>query len=300
MIPQNHPLDSLKTQRSCSRLLVGDNASWRLDNMSNIAAVLYTALFSTVGDLVGKFRSSNPTWLKPPSSKSERLGLSRNNVENSFLASVDHLAHLLSRHADGSHHHAPCEINNADATSSSPKHRVDCIITSPPYCTRIDYTVATRVELAILSKLVPMNLEELGSKMIGTTKVPKIGVRPSVEWGSECLSFLESVRSHRSKASAGYYYKTHVDYFDKMARSISLFSSSLRTGGTAAMIVQDSYYKDIHNDVPSILAQMATSRGLILLKKSDFTSTQSISRINSRARRYGTSIPVESVMCFAK
>src|SRR5690625_7553408 len=31
-----------------------------------------------------------------------------------------------------------------------PDHTIDCIITSPPYCTRIDYPIMTRLELAFL------------------------------------------------------------------------------------------------------------------------------------------------------
>jgi len=50
--------------------------------------------------------------------------------------------------------------------------------------------------------------------------VPKAKPAPTKSWGPACIDFLKAVNAHTSKASAGYYYSTHLDYFDKMARSL--------------------------------------------------------------------------------
>ena len=41
-------------------------------------------------------------------------------------------------------------------------------------------------------------------------------------------------------------------------------------GGRAVLVVQDSYYKDVHNDLPTITAEMAQSVGLKLQRREDF------------------------------
>src|SRR5207247_7810722 len=42
---------------------------------------------------------------------------------------------------------------------------VDLALTSPPYCTRIDYTAATRIELAVLGPLLSTSARALGKQM---------------------------------------------------------------------------------------------------------------------------------------
>jgi hypothetical protein len=189
----------------------------------------------------------------------------------------------------------------ADATIARPPHPVDCIITSPPYCTRIDYTAGTRIELALIAPLVEIDADDLRRRMIGTTMVPARVIEPRIEWGEKCNIFLEAVRNHRSKASSGYYYATHIDYFDKMWRSIANLGSSLRPAGIMVLIVQDSFYKDIHNDLALMLTEMAQNKDLLLCRRADFLSKTCMSRVNSRAVAHGTrGGSTESVLFFVK
>jgi hypothetical protein len=111
---------------------------------------------------------------------------------------------------------------------------VDFVLTSPPYCTRIDYTAATRIELAVLAPLLKTPERALGRQMIGSTQVPKGEIELDEGWGETCLRFLAALKAHPSKASGGYYYRTHLDYFDKMNRSMQRLAVALKTGGRAA------------------------------------------------------------------
>ena len=105
---------------------------------------------------------------------------------------------------------------------------------------------------------------------------------------------------HPSKASGGYYYKTHLDYFDKMARSLSRVTTALKPGGRAVFVVQDSYYKEIHNDLPQIVKEMGGKHGLKLSKRKDF-HLRSMSDINPGRKNYERpSGATESVLCFIK
>ena len=187
------------------------------------------------------------------------------------------------------------------ATMSLPPASMDFVLTSPPYCTRIDYTAATRIELAVLAPLVHSSTKELGRQMIGSTQVPRRNIEISPNWGTRCGAFLEAVRRHPSKASDGYYYRTHVDYFDKISQSITNIVSGLKPSRRAVLVVQDSYYKEIHNDLPSIIADIAEERGLSLRRREDFHLSRSMSGINPHSRTYKRPAgAVEAVLCFEK
>ncbi|WP_051505707.1 hypothetical protein [Mesorhizobium sp. WSM2561] len=177
---------------------------------------------------------------------------------------------------------------------------IDFVLTSPPYCTRIDYTAATRVELAVLGPLLKVRPRELGRQMIGSVQVPNDVIEINESWGPSCASFLAALKRHRSKASAGYYYKTHLDYFDKMARSLDRVSKALKPGGQAVFVIHDSYYKDIHNDLPTILEEMRTRQGLYLSGRQDF-HLRSMSDINPGRKTYMRPPgATKSVLCFLK
>ena len=198
--------------------------------------------------------------------------------------------------------HAVTELRLADTTTTAlDAASVDLVLTSPPYCTRIDYSAATRIELAVLHSLVCLQMEDLGRRMIGSTRVPDHAIAVENSWGDTCGRFLAALKVHPSKASGGYYYKTHLDYFEKMSRSLANVSTSLKPGGAAILVVQDSYYKDIHNDLPTITAEMATAKGLKLRRRVDFHLTRSMAGINPHTRTYKRAAgAIEAVLCFEK
>ncbi len=288
-------------EQSCRETLVDGTAASDVDKFSSLAAAFYMALFSVTRKMASTFRTSNPTWIRLPKDKTERIRVSKKEIHLAFIETIEAIrVHLAYRQVD-LFQRMSCQIKTADATTTVPDQLVDCVLTSPPYCTRIDYTAATRVELAIIQPVAGVDAETLRSKMIGTTKVPTEKVPLGAEWGAACLAFLSAVREHPSKASSGYYYFTHVDYYDKMYRSIRNVAKALREKGSAILIVQDSFYKDLHNDLPSIVIEMAASQKLELQRRSDFISRQCMSRINSRAVAYGTRTgSTESVLCFTK
>lgn len=173
-------------------------------------------------------------------------------------------------------------------------------LTSPPYCTRIDYTAATRIELAVLSPLLKTAERALGRQMIGSTQVPSTEIEVDEAWGETCLTFLVALRAHPSKASGSYYYRTHLDYFDKISRSMKRLASGLKPCGRAVLVVQDSYYKDIHNDLPKIIAEIGAHHGLTLGESKAFR-LGSMSDINPGRQSYmRPSGATEAVLCFTK
>jgi hypothetical protein len=272
---------------------------WKVEDLSSIAAIFYTSLFSISRRMASAFRTSNPTWIRLPTNEQERAEFSREEIEKRFISAV--LASRLAVGRGNPFQRVACEVSRNDATSAVPAQSVDWVVTSPPYCTRIDYAAGTRIELALIAPLINVDADELRRRMIGTTVVPKQSPRPREEWGTKCTQFLEAVYNHTSKASKGYYYLTNVDYFDKMFRSLTKLASALKPKGMAVLVVQDSYYKDVHNDLPSIITDMSEACDLRFKKRADFVSLTCMSRINSRAAAHRLRAgSTESVLVFSK
>lgn len=278
-----------------------------LDRISGTAATLYVALFAACRRLAVSLRSSNPTWIKLPKANDDRLDPTAYAIAHQFAENVRGMSNALAakrlaEQAKGVELlPGASTIQLSDtATMAIADSSIDFVLTSPPYCTRIDYTAATRVELAVLGPLLKVKPRDLGRQMIGSVQVPYGTIEIDESWGSTCSSFLAALKQHPSKASSGYYYKTHLDYFRKTARSLGRVAKALKPGGRAVLVVQDSYYKDIHNNLPAIITEMGAKRGLSLSGREDFY-LRSMSDINPGRKTYKRpSGATESVLCFVK
>jgi DNA modification methylase len=304
----NSTARSLRTiERSIRRHLLGGrtlgSGAINLNHVSGLAATNYVALFSVCRKLTQRYRSTNPTWLRRPKIEESKVRSGQTSIERRFTAVLRGMTEALSaRKATSFVDQLSSEIRLANTSAAIPVDgSVDLILTSPPYCTRIDYTAATRIELAVLHPVLSEGHDELARKMTGTTKVPSHDIVTSATWGPTCSAFLRSIREHPSKASKGYYYKTHLDYFDKMSRSLKNCGIALKSGGAAILVLQGSYYKDVHNDLPKVVIEMALNHNLKLRRREDFHFSRSMSGVNPRSRAYRAQHGVvESVLCFQK
>ncbi|HCN8336226.1 TPA: hypothetical protein N6462_005390, partial [Escherichia coli] len=110
-------------------------------------------------------------------------------------------------------------ILNVDSKKLNIKsNTIDLVITSPPYLTRIDYAVSTRLELEII--LGSEGYKSLRKEMMGTTTVPKVADEINKKWGPLCMDVLSSVTSHTSRASGSYYLKNKIRYFSDAYESL--------------------------------------------------------------------------------
>lgn len=282
------------------KVLISDG-SYRLqkdlpvDSVSNTAAFFYLALFRTTKCLARAFRTSNPTWIKTIKNESERLKFTKREVLEAFAlefaticpTAVDRircLSQSTALFAVGSSEELPMK-------SSS----VDLMISSPPYCTRIDYAVATRIELAVLGYSHEFGV--LRESLMGTSTVVKNAPPLADAWGQTCLTFLNQLSLHGSKASATYYLKSHVSYFNSLNRSIKEIKRVLKPGAHCHLVVQDSYYKNLHNDLPTIVAEMAENAELELFSKKSFMVPRTLAGVNPRVKAYRKTFgAIESVL----
>lgn len=277
-----------------------------LSGISGVAATLYVALFSVVRDLAVPLRSSNPTWVKKPKADIEKLAIDKAELLARFMSKCGEMADALSVEAtaqtlfDRGNGGVLLRVGNT-TTDRAIFGKADLVVTSPPYCTRIDYAASTRLELAVLAPVTAATVEDLGRAMIGSTRVPVAPVRTSAAFGETCLAFLKQLKEHPSKASSGYYYQTHVDYYRKMVGSLQNVSNSLRADGVAIIVVQDSHYKEIHNDLPAIITEIADLCGLRLRRRENFAIGQTFGGLNPKTRKYRqSSTATEAVLVLQK
>jgi len=274
-----------------------------IQDLSSIAAFFYVALFGAVRSLLRRFKGSNPTWITRPRTVNSRTKPAASSVRDSFASYVEYMvASSLSVAGEWQHCGADSTIRVA-SSESLPVRRgtIDFVLSSPPYCTRIDYGIATSPELAALGFRVDTHLGELRARLIGTPTIHTDTPNPEVSWGGTCSKVLERISNHPSKAAKTYYYKTYVQYFAAMARSFSEMSRCLKRRGRCVVVVQDSYFKDVRIDLAGIFAEMALSSSLELRRQVDFPITRTFGNINSRSKGYrDTSSATESVLCFVK
>lgn len=285
-------------QQSVHRLLVDSGTASRpayegAERMSTLAAFFYTVLFRTVRVLIAPAAGTNPTWWKRVE-ESDRIGPTRREIVRQFRASATELAKGL--HRDNYDGGVDVRVGLGDSRNLPLEDAsVDAVISSPPYCTRIDYGVATRPELAILGARED-DIKFLRNRMVGTPTMTGDHGRHE-QWGATAKSFLADVRAHRSHASDGYYAKYFLQYYAGMWSSLSELRRVMRPGAPAVLVVQDNHYKDLHNDTPRILGEMATAIGFDSADRHDFPVVRNRASMNPRTRQYRTNASaVESVL----
>ncbi|MBI5590784.1 MAG: hypothetical protein HY881_09905 [Deltaproteobacteria bacterium] len=316
----NDPLSAWYTPSSAIELRRIHLAIWRalvnsdsppslhsrdISNMSTIAAFFLIALMRTARHFLAAFVGSNPTWIRTPDSPAKRVRPSKDSLFTHFRTEVRRMAGTLSAaRANGletSRQGASPTISMMSSTSLPfNSGSIKAVVSSPPYLTRIDYAVATKPELAALGMPLSEDFDTLRKSMIGTPSVRQNFLHPLLT-GKTCDSFLKAVEKHHSKGSHNYYHKLFVQYFSDMSDSLKEIARLLVKKGNCVLVVQDSFYKEIHVDLAQFVIEIAQNKGLSLIDRHDFKWDRNMVRVNTRARKYRESAAaVESVICFRK
>ena len=280
--------------RSIQATLVGSD---RLDpqdvpNLEAPQAFWLTALFDSLRQLTTAWRSSNPTWVKqrgnsqPASLAWEELTKSAHNAA----------ASARPVNPGGA---VPSRVVLGDSTDlRNLRIRPSLVLGSPPYCTRIDYAIATRIELSALG-LPAREQTTLRRRLLGTTTVPRQEPTLATAAGHTAHRTLEAVRNHPSKASATYYVKWLAQYLDTYTSSLRELSRVTTRPGTIGLVLQGSYYKETFIDLPKITTEILGNLGWNLIRTYAFQPRRSLANINPRAIAYRDgSTPHERALFF--
>ena len=274
------------------------------DSFSALAALFYLALFRLSRTLIAPFLGSNPTWIRRAVPPRNRLRPSRDTIHTLFRRSTTALT-TLAEASSQSYPESCCPCSVAVGTSADlplESNSVDAVITSPPYCTRIDYVVATLPELAILG-LRPSDIKPLRDSMIGTPTIPNSDQESAfLSTSPTATALLARISSHESKASNGYYRKFFEGYLQGLDASLAEVGRVIRPASPVIFVVQDSYYKELHIDLASIISEIAEAHHLSRVADHNFevVARRNYATINPRSRVYRSSTPaIESVLIMA-
>lgn len=263
--------------------LIKTDAFGKRNTYHPFVSFLLSALFQCLRK-VGSFRrGSNPTWLLK--SASTYLGGDA-EIFDLFRERIQHMLTDISEQKQIDTLVRQALILEGD-TRSLPlcDSSIDLIITSPPYCTRIDYTISTTPELTLLGNET-VNITKLRKATMGA---PVIGPRvmgQKNEWGQTCQDFLATVEAHPSKASKSYYLPIFQQYFSDAFVSIAEMQRVLKPGGYAAIVVQSSYYKEVNLLLGQVYTEMAKSLKLDATIARRETVRQHMANLNKASKKY--------------
>lgn len=275
----------------------------RLGAGSSLTSFFYLILFRTLRSLVSHFKSSNPTWFKV--SRGDNLvKLSQAELLDRFQAEAELLLQAIGlekgRVSDAGARRVTIRRASSLKLPIDPAS-VDAVISSPPYCTRIDYVKATLPELAVIGYPNGTIMRRLRDDMIGTPTMVADVPSKSEKWGTTCAQFLAAVESHHSKASSTYYSKYYKQYFASLFASLVEIDRVLKKNGRCVLVLQDSYYKGVHNDLPQIVREMTQEYGWVFESRQRFEVDRTLAGVNPRVKCYRTSFKAtESVLVFCK
>ena len=270
-----------------------------LDTVSDLAAFFYTALFRVVRRLLIRFQTSNPAWIKQNIAE-KPIAVSSRRILSLFQRSVEQMTPALTLRKIELE--TSCRLDIGSSTNLPlPTESVAGVVTSPPYCTRIDYAVTTSPELAVLGMNLSSELRALRDKMIGTSTIANTPRNTLEQWGPTSEALVRRIEDHPSRAARSYYLKTYLQYFNGLQLSIAEISRVLKKGGMAALVVQDSYFKEVRVRLADIIAEMGSYVHLTGTGRADFPIERTMCAVHPHARKYRKSVSAtESVVVFSK
>lgn len=257
-----------------------------VSNASPGSCLLVLAIFRAVKTGAASKASSNPTWTKQPTAPARWY--TAQEWRTQIAAQIDRLAEISLQMAEA--WPVDSRLINIECASSEAvpleSESVDVVLTSPPYCTRIDYAVATLIELAVLGLSTSTVNSTLRRELLGTTAIREKSASRMQSWGTTCNNLLEQIYNHPSSGSRSYYYKNFVQYFDSLHRSLGELGRVVKIGGVVCSVLQGSHYKEYPVDLPQIFLEMAISHGFSLTGIASFNVGQNMGSINQKSLKY--------------
>ena len=244
----------------------------------SVLSFLMIALIIEATKYVPKVKVSNPTW-----QTTNGKGILPKNFLDLFIENIHSKISDLQDYYSSRIFSNYYNVILADNRITMPSAKADLIITSPPYLTRIDYIMSTKLELAFYvqsSKIRELRETNTGAPVVRNDS------DLSPLWGNYAKSLAKDIIEHGSKASSSYYIKIYYQYIKDMYLSLDNISKSLISGGRAYFVVQSSYYKDILMDLPRLIIEMGEIYGIDGKIVSQAEINNGLAAVNTHSKKY--------------
>ena len=264
-------------------------------------ALVHVLFFRLARRLATPILGSNPTWIRQRQ-LARRITCSRDLLRRAALEEIAALAQHFRVCPSGRRNKPKLLLGDtSQLTNLVTGQRIDAIITSPPYGTRIDYAMAMAIEIACLASHRVFDVNRLRRSLIGTTLTSHMAVEVDRGWGKSCIEFLARVRSHRSKASAAYYSRYYENYFFGLMAALRSIDRIATQNLPAIFVLQGSYYKEVYLDLGTVVCEMLMKLGWRVNERIDRPVKVSFTLLNPASRYYPKAhAPVESVIRLRK
>lgn len=290
--------ETAKYIRYLSRSILGFNCN-DVAQLNVERCVMLVALFNVVRDFVRDFIPSNPTWIKKAKNENEKIKVKNGALKKAVLKYLNSIKDTFKEASNSKQGLLELFVASSKMMPIE-SESIDLVITSPPYCTRIDYGVATYPELSVLLGDEPARIDSLRRELIGRTTIDKNYVAHDFV-SEKSVEFMGAVENHNSHASTNYYLKNFKQYFVDMQFSISEISRVVADNGVFVCVIQDSYYKEVYCDLSLIISEIAIANGFTLEDKRDFQARNIMANIHSGTKKYRSKVTAtESVLVFKK
>jgi SAM-dependent methyltransferase len=265
-------------------------------DLSLLASFFYSVLFTVTRRLTTPFRTTNPTWVRGAQRDEDCIEVPWSMLEPMLGNASSTLLKRLTIRTDKS---PQMTLLEGSAEDLDLDQAVDIVLSSPPYCTRIDYIIATLPELAVLAHDAD-DIKHLRKQMLGTPLTAGVESTVDPTWGETASAFMGEVYSHASKAASTYYFRYYVGYLKGLYESLISIDRNISPDGSIGLVVQDSYFKEVHFDLPKILTEMGgnLNRGS---QRLDYYVARTKAAIHPSARNYrATFSATESLIVFGE
>lgn len=279
-----------KLQKNLIRLLATDRNGHPVNPINGslppFASFLMLALVKAARSLSSTKKSTNPTWVRPDTLPK----IYTSQLKSEFLKSADLLCQDIALE-DSSNGLTRTNVILGDARELDfiKSASIDAILTSPPYCTRIDYAINTSFELAALGVAEnDVKFRHLRENLTGTTLIRSESDDPknnSIKI-PVVKKLLSKIENHNSVASSTYYLKNYKQYFEDMYMSMSELGRVLKPNSPAIMVVQNSYYKEIEIDLATLLISIGKEFNFKGRAVKDIEVSSVLSSINPLSKKY--------------
>jgi hypothetical protein len=203
--------------------------------------------------------SGNPTWVK-------RGGVSSSkDLEVIIRESVTKFDGYYHYHYASSRlkRRGKCIFTNQNATELDLPQKVDFILTSPPYCNRIDPLVLYGPEIYFLSVL-GYNITE--KNMISIPKVRgynrlTLDLEYLITNSESACRLLTHIQNSDEKDDPNYYLKYYTRYFALLYQVIDQVLNNLSPTGKMYIVTQDNMHRGQLIEIDKILRELLRAKG---------------------------------------